>query len=69
MEHVSKHPLAYIEWYTPFHRYDDLTGMFSVASSQRLHRRRASIIPITSIVRTCHLIPAWERVHVARTDW
>ncbi|KAI0696099.1 hypothetical protein BC835DRAFT_1272404 [Cytidiella melzeri] len=69
MEHVSKHPLAYIEWYTPFHRYDDLTGMFSVAPSQRLHRRRASIIPITSIVRTCHLIPAWGRVHVARTDW
>ncbi|KAI0694190.1 hypothetical protein BC835DRAFT_1406487 [Cytidiella melzeri] len=35
----------------------------------RLHCCRASIIPITSIVRTCHLISAWEQVHVAQTDW
>ncbi|KAI0689644.1 hypothetical protein BC835DRAFT_1282631 [Cytidiella melzeri] len=59
MKHISKHLLAYIKWYTPFHRYDDLTDMFSVAPSQRLHHCQASIIPITSIVCTCHLIPAW----------
>ncbi|KAI0683738.1 hypothetical protein BC835DRAFT_1394092 [Cytidiella melzeri] len=35
MEHAtgSKHLLAYVEWYTPFHRYDDTIGMFSVAPS------------------------------------
>lgn len=33
--------------------------MFSISRSTRNHRRRASIIPITHIERTCHLIPVW----------
>ncbi|KAI0699576.1 hypothetical protein BC835DRAFT_1330882 [Cytidiella melzeri] len=69
MEHTtgSKRLLAYVEWYTPFHQYDNTVGMFSVAPSQRHHRRQASIIPITVIVRSCHLISAWGQV--ARTEW
>ncbi|KAI0074716.1 hypothetical protein K474DRAFT_1601024, partial [Panus rudis PR-1116 ss-1] len=52
-------PLAYIDWFTPFTTRDDATGMFSVKPSTRNHRRRASIIPLTHILRTCHLVPVW----------
>ncbi|KAI0682089.1 hypothetical protein BC835DRAFT_1244408, partial [Cytidiella melzeri] len=54
-------PLAYIEWFTPFSHYNNTVGMFSVAPSQRNHRCRASIIPISAILRSCHLIPVWGR--------
>ncbi|KAI0684573.1 hypothetical protein BC835DRAFT_1409120 [Cytidiella melzeri] len=59
VSYLSKHPLAYVEWFTPFQPYNNITGMFSVAPSQRNRCRRASIIPITAIVRSCHLIPVW----------
>ncbi|KAI0342945.1 hypothetical protein BDW22DRAFT_1439756 [Trametopsis cervina] len=55
-------PFVYIEWFSRFHKYDIDSGSFSVVPSQRNHRRRVSIIPITDIVRTCHLIPHWGRV-------
>ncbi|KAI0685692.1 hypothetical protein BC835DRAFT_1382786 [Cytidiella melzeri] len=61
VSYLSKHLLVYVEWFTPFQLYDDITGMFSVAPSQRNRRCRASIIPITAIVRSCHLIPVWAR--------
>ncbi|KAI0683609.1 hypothetical protein BC835DRAFT_1394732 [Cytidiella melzeri] len=67
VSYLSKHPLAYIEWFTPFQPYDNITGMFSVAPSQRNCRRHASIIPITAIVRSCHLIPVWGRA--ANIHW
>ncbi|KAI0337573.1 hypothetical protein BDW22DRAFT_1307459, partial [Trametopsis cervina] len=50
-----------------FTRTDVDSGSFSVAPSQRNHRRRVSIIPITDVVRTCHLIPHWGRV--MNTTW
>ncbi|KAI0688324.1 hypothetical protein BC835DRAFT_1550045 [Cytidiella melzeri] len=67
VSYLSKHPLAYVEWFTPFQPYGDITGMFSVAPSQRNRRRRVSIIPITAIVRSCHLIPVWGRA--ANIHW
>ncbi|KAI0689126.1 hypothetical protein BC835DRAFT_1283602, partial [Cytidiella melzeri] len=67
VNYISKDPLAYVEWFTPFQQYDSTVGMFSVAPSQRNHRRRASIIPITAIVRSCHLIPVWGRA--ANIHW
>ncbi|KAH9909444.1 uncharacterized protein BXZ73DRAFT_59483 [Epithele typhae] len=56
-----KHPLAYVEWYTPFHEPDPTTGMFQVSVSSHNHHRRSSIIPITSIARSCHLIPVFGK--------
>ncbi|KAH9923117.1 uncharacterized protein BXZ73DRAFT_91463 [Epithele typhae] len=47
-----KHPLAYVEC---------VNGMFRVSVSTNNYRRRSSIIPVTSIVRSCHLIPVWGR--------
>ena len=54
-------PLAYVEWFTPFQVVDPATGMYVVSHSTRQHRRFASIISITDIVRTCHLIPVWGK--------
>ncbi|KAI0357940.1 hypothetical protein OH77DRAFT_1316748 [Trametes cingulata] len=53
----SDEPLAYVEWFTRLQVYDQTVGMYSVARSTRQSRRNASIIPITAIVRTCHLVP------------
>ncbi|TBU37509.1 hypothetical protein BD309DRAFT_905077 [Dichomitus squalens] len=65
-EHLTKHPVAYVEWFTPLRQRDPSTGMFKVNVSTRNHRRRTSIIPITQIVRSCHLIPMWGK-HVDTT--
>ncbi|KAK0460760.1 hypothetical protein IW261DRAFT_1554531 [Armillaria novae-zelandiae] len=51
------HPLAYVEWFTPLQRVDKHTEMFRVERSLWNHCRNASIIPITYISRSCHLIP------------
>ncbi|KAI0764847.1 hypothetical protein C8Q74DRAFT_1370751 [Fomes fomentarius] len=39
-----KHPVAYVEWFTPFRQPDPETGMFKVSYSTQMHRRNASII-------------------------
>ncbi|TFK91398.1 hypothetical protein K466DRAFT_541773 [Polyporus arcularius HHB13444] len=56
-----KHPLAYVEWFTPFRDPDPDNGMLKVSHSTRNHRRRASIIPITQIERSVHLLPVWDK--------
>ncbi|KAF7798192.1 hypothetical protein EIP86_009409 [Pleurotus ostreatoroseus] len=58
---LANEPLAYVEWFTPFHTRDQDLGMYTVTRSTRNHSRRASIIPISHIARTCHLIPVWGR--------
>ncbi|KAJ7630322.1 hypothetical protein FB45DRAFT_978715 [Roridomyces roridus] len=54
-------PLAYIEWYTPLTQLDPNLGMYKITPATQAHRRRASIIPITQISRSCHLIPRFTR--------
>ncbi|KAI0665395.1 hypothetical protein C8Q78DRAFT_986640 [Trametes maxima] len=54
-------PLAYVEWFTPFRVVDDATGMYVVSPSMRHRERNVSVIPLTHIVRTCHLIPMWGK--------
>ncbi|KAJ7574250.1 hypothetical protein C8J56DRAFT_979934 [Mycena floridula] len=50
-------PLAYVEWLTPLSLYISVLGAYQVHWSTHMHRQRASIIPISQIVRSCHLIP------------
>ncbi|KAJ7052173.1 hypothetical protein C8F01DRAFT_998440 [Mycena amicta] len=54
-------PLAYIEWYKPLTTRDDTLGMFKISAATQNNRRRASIIPVTLINRSCHLIPRFPR--------
>ncbi len=35
--------------------------MFKVSHSTRSFRRNASIIPVTQIIRSCHLLPTWGK--------
>ncbi|KAF8127087.1 hypothetical protein K438DRAFT_1474305, partial [Mycena galopus ATCC 62051] len=50
-------PLAYIEWYKPLTQLDTDLGMYKIAPAFNHGARRASIIPVTQIARSCHLIP------------
>lgn len=61
------HPLAYIHWYTPLQTFNEDLMMFQISRSTRNHRQRAAVIPVTQIVRTCHLIPNFGRS--ASTTW
>ncbi|KAI0821808.1 hypothetical protein BC628DRAFT_1281640, partial [Trametes gibbosa] len=54
-------PLAYVEWFTPFQVVDQITGMYVVSPSTRQRQRNCSVIPLSDIVRTCHLVPCWGR--------
>ena len=50
------HPLAYIEWYTPFTRVDAATNMYVVSRSTRHRRPNAAIISVDRLLGPCHLI-------------
>ena len=63
----SPHPLAYIHWYTLFRTFNNNLKMFQITHSTHNHRQCASIIPVTQIVRSCHLIPNFS--HVVITTW
>ena len=53
-------PLAYIQWYRKFTLKDGTVEMYNIApSTQRGGYRNTSIIPITHIARSCHLIPVF----------
>ncbi|KAL6302632.1 hypothetical protein BKA93DRAFT_720316, partial [Sparassis latifolia] len=54
-------PLAYVEWFTPFYTVDPHTHMHVVSCSTQQHRQFASIVPVTEIIRSCHLIPVWGK--------
>jgi len=62
------HPLAYVHWYTPFRTFNEDLKMFQITRSTRNHRQRASIIPVTQIVRSCHLIPNFGRAVITTWD-
>ena len=61
------HPLAYIEWFTPFGHPDAHTGMHITSRSTRQHRRNAAVISVDKIVYGCHLIGKCSR-HINR-EW
>ncbi|KAJ7775451.1 Zn-finger domain-containing protein [Mycena metata] len=66
------HPLAYIEWFTPLHQPDPISGMFTTHRSTRNHRRNAAVVSVEQIARGCHLMgkctakidPTWTSFNV-----
>lgn len=56
-----QHPLAYIEWFTPFGRPDTSTGLHSITRSTRHTRRNSAIVSVDSILRSCHLMARYPR--------
>lgn len=55
------HPLAYIEWYTPFNTPDPTTGLYTIKPSTRRHQAYGEIIEVDRIVRNLHVIPKCGR--------
>lgn len=60
-------PLAYIEWFTPFHSYDAATEMFTVSRSTRNHRAYGEVVEADRIARNCHLVPKWSETWDSQT--
>lgn len=58
---LAPHPLAYVEWFTPLNTFNEDLAMFSVKPSTHNHYRAVSLIPVTEIMRSCHLIPQWGK--------
>ena len=50
-------PLTYVEWFTAFQSPVSDLKMYQISRSTRQYRRRASIILVTQIEHTVHLIP------------
>ncbi|KAJ7458309.1 hypothetical protein B0H11DRAFT_1873281 [Mycena galericulata] len=55
-------PLAYVDWYKPLRAPVEGIGMHLVSLSSRNLRQNSSIIPISDIARSCHLIPVFGKV-------
>ena len=55
--HTRAPLLAYIEWFTPFRRYDTNTMMYVISRSTRNGRPNAEIINAERIAGNVHLIP------------
>ncbi|KAF8870929.1 hypothetical protein BD779DRAFT_1614010 [Infundibulicybe gibba] len=55
------HPLAYVEWYTPFSTPDKASGLYTVKPSTRNRHIYAEIITVDRIVRNCHVTPKYNK--------
>ena len=56
-----RHPLTYVEWFTPFHTPAQDLGMYQVSQSTHSGYRWASIIVVNQIERLVHLVPKFGR--------
>ncbi|KAH9911538.1 uncharacterized protein BXZ73DRAFT_93357 [Epithele typhae] len=65
---VPPQHLAYVEWFTAFTEPDPVHGMYKVSRCRNVNGDRlASVIPVTDIYRSCHLLPVFGAV--ARRAW
>ncbi|KAL1726310.1 hypothetical protein EV714DRAFT_176730, partial [Schizophyllum commune] len=58
------HPLAYVDFYTPLSdnaTYNTDLGMFRVKRATRQGAQHSAVVSVTSLVRSCHLIPLFKR--------
>ncbi|KAI5827823.1 hypothetical protein K523DRAFT_278136 [Schizophyllum commune Tattone D] len=60
------HPLAFVDWYTPLNTRNEDLGMFKIKRATRHGAPVSSVIPVTRIIRSCHLSPVFGR-HVDPT--
>ncbi len=49
------HPLVYVEWFTPLHKPDPITGFYHLSKSTQQGHPYAEIITADRLVRNCML--------------
>ncbi|KAG1799775.1 uncharacterized protein HD556DRAFT_1230962 [Suillus plorans] len=63
LTHQPLKHLAYVEWFTPFSSMPDSRhGMYKISCFLRSRERVASIIPVSNIARSIHLLPKFGPV-------
>lgn len=62
-------PLVYLHWMKPLHKFTAGLGMYEVSFSSHNRRQRASVIPLTDIVQTCHLILVFGCASARSLGW
>ncbi|KAG1793675.1 uncharacterized protein HD556DRAFT_1210735, partial [Suillus plorans] len=50
-------PLLYIHWFRPLQSFDNNLQSFRLTRSSQQHGPHAVIVPVTEVIRACHLIP------------
>ncbi|KAM5544364.1 hypothetical protein V8D89_002024 [Ganoderma adspersum] len=64
--HEAETHLTYVEWFTPFFAEPEpVSRLYHTSRSFVQQQTHTSIIPVTSILHSCHLIPVWGE-HVDR---
>ncbi|KAI0681780.1 hypothetical protein BC835DRAFT_1409671 [Cytidiella melzeri] len=58
----NAHPMVYLEWFTPFHTPDTVTGLHIITRLTRRHLPYREIVEADRIVRNCYLQPKCGRV-------
>ncbi|KAF7304428.1 hypothetical protein HMN09_00845000 [Mycena chlorophos] len=64
---THRHPLAYIEWFTPLAGPDPTSGLYTTQRSTRNHLPNTAVISVDRIARSCHLMGQMRRVR--DTKW
>jgi len=54
-------PLVYVDWYRPFRPALPDLQMHRLALASRNHHQFSEVIPLSRILRSCHLIPEFGR--------
>jgi hypothetical protein len=62
-------PLVYVHWFKPLRAPVPNLNFYSTSFSSLNHRQRASIISVSDIIRTCHLIPQFGNSSAADLGW
>ncbi|KAJ7204113.1 hypothetical protein GGX14DRAFT_698863 [Mycena pura] len=60
-------PLAYVDWYRPLNQFVEDLGMYQLTLATRNHQPHSTIIPVGSIISSCHLIPIFG--HAVNLTW
>ncbi|TFK88136.1 hypothetical protein K466DRAFT_489540 [Polyporus arcularius HHB13444] len=61
-------PLMYVRCFRPFRSPDTVTGMPPTSHSTRNNLRNVAIIPMSKLVRPCHLMPRFAQEEIDR-NW
>ena len=66
---IFSQPLVYVHWFKALREPVEGIGMCITSLSSRNRRQRASIVLLSDILQTCHLIPVYGSHSAATLRW